>query len=118
MNITLNLPDDLASKLPSSEDELQNILALGMRKWNADRSQPAGFSDLLEALATLPTPEQVLALRPSAAMQQRVHELLEKNRTDGLEPEEELEWQRYEYVEHVMRLAKARAAEKMKNGDE
>jgi hypothetical protein len=35
---------------------------------------------------------------------------LEKNRTTGLLPEEKLEWERYQYVEHLVRLAKARAA--------
>jgi hypothetical protein len=69
-------------------------------------------------LATLPSPAEVLALRPSPSFQQRAGELLAKNRTTGLLPDEEREWQRYEYVEHLVRLSKARAAQKLKNGDE
>lgn len=41
-------------------------------------------------------------------------ELLEKNRMGGLSPAEEDEWQRYQYVEHLVQLAKARAALKLK----
>ena len=34
---------------------------------------------------------------------------LEKNREEGLSPAEEQEWQQYEYLEHLVRMAKARA---------
>ena len=44
----------------------------------------------------------------------RISELLRKNRQEGLTPEENAEWQRYETVEHLVRLAKARAAAKLK----
>ena len=69
---------------------------------------------LLELLAKLPSPEEVLALRASPALQHRVSALLEKNRTVGLSPAEEDEWQRYQYVEHLVQLAKAKAALKLK----
>jgi uncharacterized protein YnzC (UPF0291/DUF896 family) len=68
---------------------------------------------VLKTLARLPTPEEVLALRPSPTLQARIESLLEKNRTTGLEAEEQQEWQRYEYLEHVVRIAKARAAVKL-----
>ncbi len=57
----------------------------------------------------LPSPEEILALRPSDALQSRVQTLLEKNREEGLSPAEEQEWQQYEYLEHLVRMAKARA---------
>ena len=44
----------------------------------------------------------------------RISELLRKNRANGLTPEENAEWQRYETMEHFVRLAKARAAAKLK----
>jgi hypothetical protein len=40
--------------------------------------------------------------------------LLEKNSTEGLTAEEEREWGAYEYLEHVVRMAKANAALKLK----
>ncbi len=63
----------------------------------------------MEILAGLPTPEEVLTLRPSALMQARIELLLEKNRTKGLTEAEEQEWEKYQYLEHLVRLAKAKA---------
>src|SRR5687768_407223 len=70
----------------------------------------AGLADVLEKLATLPGPEEVLALRPSASLQTRIDDLLERNQAGGLSAEEQREWEQYRYVEHLVRMAKARAA--------
>lgn len=35
-------------------------------------------------------------------------ELLEQNRREELTPEEEQEWEHYEYLEHLVRLAKTK----------
>ena len=115
--ITLDLPEDLTERLRSLAHRLPSILELGLRELDAS-SPPvfSGVSDILELLATLPTPEEVLALRPSPALTARVHELLEKNREGALSPAEEDEWRRYAYAEHLVRLAKARAAQKLKQG--
>lgn len=112
--ITLDLPDDLAERLRSLADRLPRILELGLRQ--LDASSPGEFTgaaEVLEFLAGLPAPEEVLALRPSPALEARVRELLEKSRAGGLSSEEEDEWRRYEYVEHLVRLAKAKAALKL-----
>jgi hypothetical protein len=115
--ITLDLPDDLTERLRSVADRLPRILELGLRELDASSSPVfAGASDVLELLARLPTPEEVLAFRPSPMLEARVRELLEKNRAGGLAPAEEDEWRRYQYVEHLVRLAKARAAQKLKQG--
>ena len=115
MEITVTVPEDLARRLRPVEDHLPQILELGMREWQA-RTE-AGFSGLaavLETLASLPSPEEILALRPAAALQERIEQLLEKNQTGGLAPEEQHEWEQYQYVGHLVRLAKARAALKLK----
>ena len=44
-----------------------------------------------------------------ATVQARVNQLLEKNRTTGLTADEETEMERYMTVEHIVRLAKAKA---------
>lgn len=68
-----------------------------------------GAAEVLEFLATLPTPEEIIALRPSEALQAQISNLLEKNRTQGLTPAEEQIWQQYQYLEHLIRIAKAKA---------
>ena len=68
---------------------------------------------VLEKLAELPTPQEILALRPSSKLQSRIEKLLVKNRDTGLDAIEEVEWQRYETVEPLLRVAKARALAKL-----
>lgn len=71
-------------------------------------------AEVLEFLATLPTPEEIIALRPSEALQAQISNLLEKNRTQGLTPPEEQVWEQYQYLEHLIRMAKAKAYLKLK----
>jgi hypothetical protein len=115
MQIMVEVSDELALRLSPVQGQLPQILELGLREWNTDVG--AGFSglaDVLEFLASLPAPEEILALKPSEAVQQQVAMLLEKNRDTGLTPDEERSWQHYEYVEHLVRMAKAKALLKLK----
>jgi len=72
-----------------------------------------GVSEILDFLASLPAPEEVLQLRPTSHLQGRIRELLDKNRASGLSDSEEREWARYEYLEHLVRIAKAKARLKL-----
>ena len=113
MNVTI--ADDLAHQLKPYAAELPEILKLGMREWQArGDSGYSGLGSVLEKLAGLPTPEEVMALRPAAPLQQRIDALLEKNRTMGLSADDQREWDQYQYVEHLVRLAKGSAACKLK----
>lgn len=114
MQISVEVPDDLAVRLSSLQDQIPQILELGLREWNADaQSGFAGLAQVLEFLANLPSPEEILALKPSPLLNQQIEGLLEKNRTIGLTAEEEHLWQQYEYVEHLVRVAKAKALVKL-----
>lgn len=66
-------------------------------------------ADVLRFLAGQPSPEEVLALRPSAGLQSRIDELLAKGLNEGLSVAEEEEWQQIEALEHLVRTAKANA---------
>jgi hypothetical protein len=113
--ITVTINDELANQLKPYEAQLSEILELGIREWRA-RGEVGynGMSGVLEKLASLPTPEEVLALRPTPPLQERLDTLLEKNRTTGLSPTDQREWDNYEYVEHLVRLAKTNALRKLK----
>jgi hypothetical protein len=118
VQVTLEFPDALATSLQNAGEHLPRILELGVRAWAASgRPEYDGTADVLEALARLPTPDEVLALRPSPALQERIEALLEKNRTTGLSPDEQREWQGYQYLEHLVRLAKANALAKRRSAD-
>lgn len=66
-------------------------------------------ADVFDFLAGQPSPEEVLALRPSAGLQSRIDELLAKGLNEGLSVAEEEEWQQIEALEHLVRTAKANA---------
>ena len=61
---------------------------------------------VLEKLAALSSSEEILALRPTPALQERIDALLEKNRTLGLSPDDHREWDQIEHVEHLVHFAK------------
>jgi len=110
--ITLDIPDDLVQRLQGREDQLAHILELGLRELSLGRGFP-GASALIELLATLPEPEDVLKLHPSPELQQRIDALLDRSMTGSLTPAEESEWDRYEFLEHLVRIAKASAQAKL-----
>jgi hypothetical protein len=116
MLMTLNIPEELATRLDPLEDKLPQILELGLRELNATAQFGfEGAAEVLEFLVSLPTPQEVIALRPSDALQARISALLEKNRTEGLTNTEEQEWEQFQYLEHLVRLAKARAYLKLRS---
>jgi len=113
--ITLNISEELSLRLRPLESELPQILELGLRELNAS-SQPGfkGAADILEFLASLPSPEEIIALRPSEVLQNQINTLLDKNRSGQLTPQEEQLWEQYQYLEHLIRIAKAKAYLKLK----
>jgi len=116
VTVEIELPDQIAGDLPAAESDLASIFALGFNRWQ--RGAPPRFpwlAEILEKLAELPTPQEVLDWKLSLAAQARIDELLEKNRGCGLTDAEEQEWQCFEQIEHFARLAKARAFGKVKS---
>jgi hypothetical protein len=114
MPMTVTIADDLAKQLEPYKAELAEILEFGIRERRArGESGYNAVTQVLEKLAALPTPEEVLALRPAPSLQQRLDALLEKNRTTGFSPSEQREWDQYQYLEHLVRLAKTSAVRRL-----
>ena len=67
------------------------------------------YEELIDFIAAGTTPDNVVAFRPSEETKQRVADLLCREKTTGLTPDELSELDRYMQLEHLMRLAKARA---------
>jgi len=112
--LTIEISDELAGRLRRPPAEITHILELGLREVDAQQQlQFDGAADVLEFLAALPAPAEVLALRPSAGRQQRIDELLIKNSAGGLSADEEEEWQQIEYLEHLVRTAKIHAQKRL-----
>jgi hypothetical protein len=85
MQLTFDVPDAVALKIGVAPKGLSHIFMLGLRELDAENLiEFKGVSDVLEFLANLPTPQEILALRPSSALQEETERLLEKSRYTGL----------------------------------
>jgi hypothetical protein len=74
-------------------------------------NQPPVYDELVEFLASSAKPEQVLAFQLSDEKQNRLDDLLSKNRDQTLSPQESAELDAFEQFERVVRLLKARVRE-------
>lgn len=74
---------------------------------------PTPSDEILDFLLSAPTPEAVVALRPSSATQERLRMLLEGNREGTLSEAEQAELDSYLQLEHFVRRLKIRAREKL-----
>ena len=67
------------------------------------------YEEIIDFIAAGTTPDDVIVYQPSNAIKQRVEELIYHEKSNGLSTEEKLELDHYMQLEHIMRLAKARA---------
>ena len=72
--------------------------------------------EVMDFLLSAPTPQEVIALRPSQAAQERMRYLLNGNRNETLNDAERAELETYLQVEHFVRRLKIRAQEKLAEG--
>jgi hypothetical protein len=67
------------------------------------------YEEIVDFIAGGSTPGDVAAWTPSQAARDRVAELVEGDKTGELSPDQRAELNHYLELEHLMRLAKARA---------
>ena len=67
------------------------------------------YEEIIDFIAAGTSPGDVAAFQPSQAARDSVADLLEREKSASLTPEEKAELVHYMEVEHIMRLAKARA---------
>ena len=67
------------------------------------------YEEFVDFIAAGTTPKGVIDFRPSEATKARVADLIHRQKTTGLSPDETTELDHYLHIEHLMRLAKARA---------
>lgn len=73
------------------------------------------YEEVADFIAAGTTPQNVIAFRPSEAAQARVEDLLAREKDGVLSPAEKSELDQYLQLEHLMRLAKARARDFLPN---
>jgi hypothetical protein len=76
-------------------------------------SAAKSYEEIIDFIAAGSTPETVAAFRPSESVQQRVADLIERSRNEGISAEEQSELEDYLQLEHIMIMAKARARQRL-----
>ncbi len=105
VEITIEVPESLADRLASMRARLPEVLAHGLDDLSPLPNQTYRY--ILEFLVSRPSREAVLNFAPTPEMQERVNELLEKNRTDRLTPAESAELDEYVRIDHLITMLKA-----------
>jgi hypothetical protein len=120
MQIVLDVPDELGARLQQLGDRLPGVLdralaGLAILQDSLATPDRVGQDELqiLDLLASQPSPEVVLAIRPTAALQARMSELLARSKMGLLVRSEEVELDRYLLIEHWVRLAKTHAYKRL-----
>jgi hypothetical protein len=74
---------------------------------------PPVYQELVDFIASGTTPSGVIAFQPSEQAKATVADLIRREKTSGLSPEETAQLNHYLEIEHIMRLAKARARQRI-----
>jgi hypothetical protein len=67
------------------------------------------YDEIVDFIASGTKPSSVIAFRPSNSVKERVADLICREKTTRLSRDEKSELDHYLQIEHLMRLAKARA---------
>ena len=67
------------------------------------------YEEVVEFIASGPQPQDIIAFTPSEEVKERVADLIYREKARSLSPMEASELDHYLHIEHLMRLAKARA---------
>ena len=89
MQVTIDIPDDLASRLRDEGKEIAEIIRRGLTPRLSNQNALA--EDVIRFLGNGPDAQTIVAFRPSEESLHRANELLEKNDEGTLSPEERVE---------------------------
>ena len=113
--ITIDIPDDLAAKidlgtLPILLRELVGHKAGQLQTIEESDSLPRPlYREITDFLAGNPTTQQIITFKISAAAQERLENLLDKNREEALSSGERAELDTYLQLSEWLTILKARA---------
>lgn len=78
---------------------------------------PEIFSEIMDLMVSSPTPEQIIAFKPSLELETRLTELLTKNKQDALTDDEREELDAFLQLNHFMNMLKIRARQKLTDNE-
>jgi hypothetical protein len=74
------------------------------------------YLEIIDFIAAGTTPQSVAEYRPSEEARRRVEELIAREKQGPLPPEEKSELDHFMELEHILRMAKARARQILSSG--
>jgi hypothetical protein len=72
------------------------------------------YEEMIDFIAAGTSPKRVIEFRPSDKAKARVWDLINREKTTGLSVDEKAELDLYMNFEHIMRLAKSRARQRVR----
>ncbi len=115
--ITLEIPDELAAQVAALRGRLPDLLTRALKSETAEKKDQANgagvsaplYREITDFLASNPLPEQIAAFKSSHSAQERLEDLLDKNREEGLTADETAELDAYLQARDLIILLKANA---------
>ncbi len=114
MTVTLELTDEVAGNALPNARVLAGFVEAGLRRQRVESVLVRELSAMVERLSESPGPDEIIAMRVSNAAQDRMEELLERNREGKLSDDERREWDDFERLECLVRIGKISAAARLK----
>ena len=106
VEMTIELPDSLAEQVSAVRDRIPELLAYSLGELSPLPNEVYRY--IMEFLISQPSAEELINFGPTATMQVRVSELLEKNRNGKLTTSESAELDEYIRINHFVTMLKAR----------
>ena len=111
MQLTIEIPDELAHKAAAERERLSNLVERALR---LPASNDQGIvQEVFGFLSRDPSPEEVIGFRPSEKSIVRLQELLDKNRESSLTASEEVELDTMQSLNHLFALLKLQARQQI-----
>lgn len=109
VQITMQLPDQLAGQILPARRWLPAVLELSLARLKTPATQTS--SEMIDFLLGNPTQDEVLAYHASDRAQHRLQRLLALNEAGLLSEDEQAELAELERLEHILIMLKAQVAD-------
>ena len=111
VQLTMQVPDDLAKRIQPIRSWLPTILELSLLGFKTLATETA--TETIQFILTNPSPQEVLNYHASDRAQQRLQRLLALNEAGLLGETEQLELDELQRIEHTLIMLKARLARQL-----
>lgn len=103
--ITLDVPEQIADDLLRHQDRISEVLELGLKQLTPAPAEIYRY--IFDFLFSEPKSSEILAFRPTPAMEQRLRQLVQREKDGEITDMERVELDEYERIEHFIVMLKS-----------